>query len=173
MSTRCQKCSKAATYHITDIERGKPREYHLCDEHARRLLTPTEDSPALSVTELAVGIIKGATPASREPSPADRQTCPLCQLTFLEFRNSGRLGCPHDYKVFHDELMPLLENIHEVVEHGGKVPKRAPGTSQSQTELIDLRNQLKRAVAAEDYEEAARLRDAVRGLEQAKQGRGR
>ena len=37
---KCQKCAKPATFHITDIERGKPREYHFCDEHARQHLTP-------------------------------------------------------------------------------------------------------------------------------------
>ena len=35
---KCQKCAKPATFHITDIERGKPREYHFCDEHARQHL---------------------------------------------------------------------------------------------------------------------------------------
>lgn len=165
MRERCQKCAKPATYHITDIERGKPREFHFCDEHARQHLTPSDEPPALSVGELAAGLIKGAA-VSKEPSPSDQQTCPICQLSFLEFRNSGRLGCPHDYEVFRDELMPLLENIHEETRHCGKVPRRAPRNSQRQTELIDLRNKLKRAVAAEDYEGAAKLRDQIRTLEQ-------
>ena len=98
-------------------------------------------------------------------SPADRQVCPHCQITFLEFRNSGRLGCPFDYEVFRDELMPLLENIHDETRHCGKVPHRAPRTSQRQTELIDLRNKLKRAVAAEDYEAAATIRDQIKTIE--------
>ena len=67
----------------------------------------------------------------REPSAADKQVCPVCQITFLEFRNSGRLGCPYDYEVFRDELMPLLENIHDETRHSGKVPKRARGTPSS------------------------------------------
>ena len=62
----------------------------------------------------------------REPSPADKQVCPVCQITFLEFRNSGRLGCPYDYEVFRDELMPLLENIHGETRHSGKVPRAGP-----------------------------------------------
>ena len=53
--------------------------------------------------------------------------------------------------------MPLLENIHGETRHSGKVPKRAPRNTQQQTTLIQLRNELKRAVAAEDYEAAARL----------------
>ena len=57
--------------------------------------------------------------------------------------------------------MPLLENIHDETRHAGKVPRRAPRSSQRQTELIDLRNKLKRAIAAEDYEAAARFRDQI------------
>ena len=160
---KCQKCPKAATFHITDIERGKPREYHYCDEHAREHLDPGREAvEGSSMGKLAEGLAKGA---AREPSPADKQTCPLCQISFLEFRNSGRLGCPHDYDVFRDELMPLLENIHDETRHSGKVPRRAPQGSQQQSVLIQLRNDLKRAVAAEDYERAARIRDQIKGLE--------
>lgn len=167
MKERCQKCSKPATYHITDIHRGKPREFHFCDEHARQHLAPPEETPTPSVSELAAGLIKGSLAASGvDPSAPERPGCPICQLTFSEFRNSGRLGCPHDYEVFRDELMPLLENIHDETRHCGKVPRRAPLNSQRQTELIDLRNQLKRAVAAEDYETAAQLRDQIKSLEQ-------
>jgi protein arginine kinase activator len=165
---KCQKCAKPATFHITDIERGKPREYHFCDEHARQHLTPAEEvhePPPMS--ELAKKLIVGGQGGTRESSSAaDRQVCPVCQTTFLEFRNSGRLGCPYDYEVFRDELLPLLENIHDETRHSGKVPKRAPRNTQQQTTLIQLRNDLKRAVAAEDYETAARVRDQIKLIEQ-------
>jgi protein arginine kinase activator len=168
---KCQKCAKPATFHITDIERGKPREFHFCDEHARQHLTPAEEAQEQApMSELAKQLIVGGTGSAREPSPADRQSCPQCQITFLEFRNSGRLGCPYDYEVFRDELMPLLENIHDETRHSGKVPKRAPRNSQQQTTLIQLRNDLKRAVAAEDYETAARIRDNIKSIEH-EQGR--
>jgi protein arginine kinase activator len=163
---KCQKCSKPATYHITDIDRGKAHEFHFCDEHAREHIDPAREGPeAAGIGKLAEGLIKGAG-ALREPSASDKQVCPLCQLSFLEFRNSGRLGCPHDYEVFRDELMPLLENIHDETRHSGKVPRRAPRGSQRQTTLMQLRNDLKRAVAAEDYEAAARIRDQIKSLEQ-------
>jgi protein arginine kinase activator len=171
---KCQKCAKPATFHITDIvEKGKHREFHFCDEHARQHLAPPDDTSEPPISELAKKLIIGGTGigtgassgGSREPSPADKQVCPICQITFLEFRNSGRLGCPYDYEVFRDELMPLLENIHGETRHSGKVPKRAPRNTQQQTTLIQLRNELKRAVAAEDYEAAARLRDKIKGIE--------
>lgn len=164
---KCQKCAKPATFHITDIiEKGKHREFHFCDEHARQHLAPPEESAEQPISELAKKlIVSGAGGALREPSPADKQVCPICQITFLEFRHSGRLGCPYDYEVFRDELMPLLENIHGETRHSGKVPKRAPRNTQQQTTLIQLRNELKRAVAAEDYETAARLRDKIKTIE--------
>ena len=102
----------------------------------------------------------------REPTSADQQVCPLCQITWLDFRNTGRLGCPHDYEVFRDDLLPLIENIHDETRHAGKVPRRAPQGTQRQAEMIQLRNELKRAVAAEDYEAAARIRDRIKGLDQ-------
>lgn len=168
---KCQKCAKQATFHITDIERGKPREFHLCDEHARQHLTPTEEpSENTTIGALAKKLVinPGVT---REPTASDKQVCPNCNTTFLEFRNSGRLGCPYDYEVFRDELMPLLENIHDETRHSGKVPRRAPRNTQQQTTLIQLRNDLKRAVAAEDYETAARVRDKIKSIEHEQQGR--
>ena len=125
---KCQKCAKPATFHITDIvEKGKHREFHFCDEHARQHLAPPEEALETPTDERARQEADRQRPGSlREPSPADKQVCPVCQITFLEFRNSGRLGCPYDYEVFRDELMPLLENIHGETRHSGKVPRRAP-----------------------------------------------
>ena len=167
---KCEKCAKQATFHITDIiEKGKHREFHFCDDHARQHLAPADEpfeSPPISELAKKLALNVSAAGTLREPTPADKQVCPICQITFLEFRNSGRLGCPYDYEVFRDELMPLLENIHGETRHSGKVPKRAPRNTQQQTTLIQLRNELKRAIAAEDYEAAARLRDKIKGIEQ-------
>ena len=167
MREKCQRCSKPATYHITDIESGQVREHHFCDEHARQHLTPPEEAetPAGSWTSTQ-GASKLAGKSTKEHSPPDSRACPYCQLTFAEFRNSGRLGCPHDYEVFRDELMPLLENIHDETRHSGKFPRRAPRSTERQTQMIELRKKLKQAIDVEDYELAARLRDQIRALEQ-------
>ncbi len=117
------------------------------------------------MSDLASGLAKSGK-LSTQSSALDTMTCPNCQITFAEFRRTGRLGCPHDYEVFRDELMPLLENIHGEPRHSGKAPRRAPRTSRQQNTLIRLRNDLKRAVAGEDYEAAARLRDEIRVIEE-------
>ena len=92
---KCQKCAKPATFHITDIERGKPREYHFCDEHARQHLTPAEEAaepPAMG--ELAKKLIVSGPAGRREPSAADKQVCPVCKITFLGVPQLGPAGLP-------------------------------------------------------------------------------
>ena len=124
MPKMCETCDIS---HYRFIEKGKHREYHFCDEHARQHLSPLEESlETPSISDVAKKLIVNPPGNPREPSAADKQVCPVCQITFLEFRNSGRLGCPYDYEVFRDELMPLLENIHGETRHSGQVPKRAP-----------------------------------------------
>jgi protein arginine kinase activator len=162
---KCQKCSKPATIHITEIVQGSPLEFHLCEEHARQQLAGEEPTEASSGADKAKAQL-AKTSRSRDTSEIDKQTCPVCGISFLEFRNSGRLGCSHDYDAFREELLPLLENIHGETQHAGKVPKRVPPDRRRQTELIQLRQALRQAVADEKYEEAARLRDRIQQLEE-------
>jgi protein arginine kinase activator len=158
---KCQKCTKAATLHITEVVGDDQfEELHLCEECAHKYLyEPQQKGPAAKAGDI------GQLSDSDEPSVLNRE-CPLCGIKFVEFRNTGRLGCPHDYQEFRDELTPLLENIHGETRHCGKTPRRLPQNKQTQSELIQLRKQLLQAVNKEAYEEAARLRDRIRKLEE-------
>lgn len=162
---KCQNCSKPATLHITEIIKGEAHELHLCEEHARRYLKSesSEGSPSGTADMLAQQLAASTT--AEELERLDKQSCPVCGIAFYEFRNQGRLGCPNDYEVFKNELLPLLENIHSESTHCGKVPQRAPGATKRHSELLRLRNDLKRSVAEENYEEAAKLRDRIDKLE--------
>ena len=155
---KCQKCEKPATFHITDLVDGKPNELHLCEDCAHKFLAPAvqeadETLPAMAgllAQHLAVG------ETAEELARLDERTCPVCGITFLEFRKQGRLGCPHDYVCFGAELEPLLVNIHGETRHVGKVPKRGASSAEQQTQLIVL--------AARD--EGSRRRRGIRaGLE--------
>ena len=154
---KCQKCAKAATLHITEVlGEDQIEELHLCEECAQKYLYEPNQSG---------GKIAGQGDEANEPSLLNRQ-CDVCGVKFVDFRNSGRLGCPHDYEVFRDELIPLLENIHGETKHCGKTPRRLPQNKQTQSELIHLRKKLLQAVTKEAYEEAGRLRDEIRRLEE-------
>ena len=159
---KCQKCTKAATLHITEVlGEDQFEELHLCEDCAHKYLDEAQHKTAGPKTA-------GAAPApENEDLAALQHECSFCGIKFVDFRNTGRLGCPHDYQEFRDELLPLLENIHgDPPRHTGKVPRRLPHNKQMQSELIQLRKQLHQAVNKEAYEEAARLRDRIRKLEE-------
>jgi protein arginine kinase activator len=156
---KCQNCPKAATLHITEvISETQFEELHLCEDCAQKYLYEPQPSKV-------VGKLGESEEADEAGIIAGRQ-CEVCGLKFVDFRNTGRLGCPHDYSAFQAELTPLLEGIHGGVKHSGKTPRRLPQTRQAQQELTKLRKQLHKAVVDEAYEEAARLRDQIRQLEE-------
>jgi protein arginine kinase activator len=167
---KCQKCDKPATFHITELTEGNPRELHLCEEHARQYLSQSGAGPAepgnvaaalaqQMVQHMAVG------QTAEELAQLDQQVCPVCGISFYDFRSRGRLGCPHDYVCFEPQLNPLILNIHGETEHVGKVPKTGAQTSQWRTRLIRMRREMKEAITEEDYERAGRLRDTIRRIE--------
>ena len=159
---KCQKCSKPATLHITEIEDGTPSEIHLCDECAREYLTH-------HVPTSAGGLAEHLTKLASEDDETD-MACPGCGATWNEFRHSGRLGCPADYVAFAKGLLPLLESIHGATAHAGKTPRHAKPDGRRQAELRRLRQELKEAIAVEAYEQAARIRDRLRELQGAAVG---
>lgn len=162
---KCQKCDKSATFHITELTGKKPQELHLCEDHARAYLTESEPEKAAGSSlagALAQQLIGGT---AEELARLDQQACPVCGITFYEFRNQGRLGCPHDYVCFQKELDPLVLNIHGESSHTGKRPQRSPTGTDQQTDLIRLRREMREAVTGEDYERASQLRDKIREIE--------
>ena len=162
---KCGRCSKPAVLHITELRQGEVQALHLCEACAKEYLS---QSPDEQVETAPAG---ESSDASDDLEGIDQQSCPSCGITFKEFRAGGRLGCPHDYTVFEDELLPLLENIHGETEHCGKVPKRAPDSSQRQVKLIKLRSELRAAVEEERYEAAARIRDEIQTISTEKPAR--
>jgi protein arginine kinase activator len=167
---KCQQCEKPATFHITELTGGKPQELHLCEDHAREYLTSSGGQPSgggsmatVLAQQMAQQMAVGQTAA--ELAELDQQTCPVCGITFYEFRSQGRLGCPHDYASFQPQLEPLISNIHGETQHIGKSPKRCPDGGTQRTQLIRLRREMKEAVEEESYERASELRDQIQRIE--------
>ena len=164
---KCQQCEKPATFHITELTGESPQEIHLCETCAKTYLTEgggAAPAPPTLAAVLAKQLKLGQ--AAEELAKLDKRACPKCGITFYEFRNQGRLGCPHDYTFFERELTPLVMNIHGEGKHTGKRPRGGQADSGAQSELIRLRREFDEAVKKEAYERAAELRDEIRRMEQ-------
>jgi protein arginine kinase activator len=158
---KCRRCAKPATLHITEIRDGNAVAVHLCETCAREYLENTPDGEGASgATDLASKLEELIAETGESPL-----VCPNCGISFGEFRESGRFGCPHDYTEFMTELLPLLENIHEDSKHVGKHPRSTVVGTEQQARLIALRNEQRQAIEMEDYETAAKLRDEIASLE--------
>jgi protein arginine kinase activator len=153
---KCQFCSNPATVHLTDIVKNQKKEIHLCQRCAQaQHLVQKQELNLPAILQTLIGQHLG--PQTDELA---RLVCPACGIRYMEFRAQGRLGCPHDYTVFRAGLTTLLHRYHRAERHVGKRPRRPqPGS------LVELRRCLQQAVDAEDYEEAARLRDLLREKE--------
>lgn len=160
---KCQSCSSPATVHLTDIVNGHKKELHLCQACA-------EQQEILKQKEINLQAIMQTIIGQHLGGSADelaRLTCPVCGIKYMEFRAEGRLGCPHDYEAFRAALVPLIVRIHRADRHEGKQPRHWKRARDVQAELLALRNRLRAAVDAEQYEEAARCRDLIRQKEAA------
>ena len=163
---KCQQCEKPATFHITELTGPQPQELHLCESCAKTYLLQNDGAPPAAVPQLTSMLAKQLKlgQAAEELAKLDQRACPKCGITFYEFRNQGRLGCPYDYEYFERELTPLIMNIHGEGKHTGKRPQRETATGGG-AELIRLRRAMDDAIKKEDYELASKLRDQIRDLE--------
>jgi protein arginine kinase activator len=159
---KCMFCSKPATVHLTDIVNKKKREAHLCEPCAReRNLLPDPPGPSIDLTALMNLLVTPLHQHAAGALAAAEPSCPACGLTYAAFKAEGRFGCAHDYDAFASVLDTLLERVHRATEHAGKRPTRARRAAA----IDELQSRMDSAVAAEDYEAAARLRDLIRQLE--------
>jgi len=162
---KCQHCEKPATFHITELTGSDgPKVLHLCEDHAREYLNGNGSSPATALSNMLAQQLK-MDATTKELAATDQKTCPVCGITFAEFRKGGRLGCAYDYVAFEDDLEPLLINIHGALEHQGKVPKNRRGSPERQRQLAELREEMKAAIKKEEYEKAGILRDKIANFE--------
>lgn len=160
---KCQICENPATVHVAETVNNKKRELHLCEKCAReRNLIPQQSGTQLDLKAL-LNLLMHPFPKSGDAADEEAVAvaggfkCAVCGLSLAEFKAGGRLGCEHDYTALRGALEPLIERIHRAVAHEGKAPR--------EIRLREWKKQMQKAVAAENYEEAARLRDLIRQSE--------
>ena len=153
----CENCGKRpASYHFTSNINGKVTEKHLCMQCAAAEKYGAAEN---AFNDLLGGFFFGGRPAS------GRGVCPECGMTVGELSRTGKVGCAACYRAFADELAPMLRRLYGGAHHTGKIPATAAEDVRRKARLADAKKELSAAIEAQEFEQAARLRDEIRALE--------
>lgn len=177
----CEQCEKRpATVHWTQIVNGDKSETHLCqvcagEESEFEMIL----EPSFSIHDLLSGFFSHG-PSRRLRNEFKQQQCSFCGQTYRDVAQTGLLGCPQCYDTFQPALDPLVQRIQGHNQHRGRTPaavtpdegptgdenrKVSRAGRAAQSEIQRLRQEMRRAVDEEAFEEAAKLRDQIQELE--------
>lgn len=151
---KCDLCDNQATVHLTQIVNHKVHKVDLCETCAQA--KGVTDPSGFSLADL---LLKAS--LNPEPSVAAGLRCDQCGYGPEDFKKTGRFGCPHCYEALTGLVDPMLENMHKGTRHVGKVPERALERQNLRDRLTTLEFNLKTAIDAERYEDAAKFRDEI------------
>lgn len=158
----CERCgAEPASVRVRRVTDEEEVERHLCLSCAQiEGVEPGIGDPEgasadpLSVLMKSIGETRGS-----------GAVCAGCGLTYARFRETGRLGCHRCYETFAEELTPMFRRIQGSIRHKGKRPRREGAAYEQGARLRRLTEDLERAVADEEYERAAEIRDHIRKME--------
>lgn len=166
----CNLCgTNEASIHLTEIVNDQMVEIHLCETCAQEKGTQfkTHFNPADLLNDLT-NLAKEMTGLGGSFEKVALK-CPNCGLYYEEFGRTGRLGCAECYESFSKLLLPLIKRVQHSAQHVGKRPASAPPSASPVRlthNLKELQNRLRKSVQEEAFEEAARLRDQIKHLEE-------
>ena len=191
----CEKCGKkAAVVRLTKIVNNKKSVMNLCADCAEDVQSsvapPMLDGFGSLLSGLAGLDNLWSNNSSAGAVTKNVNSCPVCNSTIRTINQTGKLGCSECYVTFISELRPLLRKIHGNAVHIGATPyadgENVPETSDAEVAIPDakksetptaddvkkelseiekLRNELQTAIANEEFEKAAELRDKIKELE--------
>lgn len=168
----CDNCGeREAQIHLTQIVDNTVTTMHLCEQCAAAKGVETGASVAkFPLGDFLASLGKGGGGQAHEGGV--EVACPACGATLQDFRQTGRLGCARCYTTFEPPLRDLLRRLHGSTQHVGERYAAPPVAEPAEAALATpdtrvsvLKEQLRRAVEAEDFELAAELRDRLKVLE--------
>ena len=163
----CEECGvNPAVFHFVTIRNDERTERNLCPACMAKY---KKQLPGIDIKNLAGilnNLIDGKKGAGKEEVDPETEsiTCEQCGMTYAEFQKCGMLGCANCYKTFKAPLDALLQRIHGNTQHAGRIPGSVRSGVSIRMNIDRLKQRLQKAIAEEEYEQAAKLRDSIRAL---------
>jgi protein arginine kinase activator len=160
----CEICKAKATVHITRMENGVKQEMHLCEKCAKEKFGFIFKGKIPS-NSMMKGIIELINDDAGTSKALKEMICPKCGMSFHEFKETGRMGCPACYECFNERVLPIIRRMHRNDVHIGKIPKKYEEKHSMEIKLDQYKLKMDEAVRGENFERAAELRDEIKNLE--------
>ncbi len=175
---KCDNCGKReATVRYSENINGRKRELRLCEKCSRELGVDRMDfNMPIDFSSFFAGMLEEFEGTNLMPmfdNVKDLQ-CKECGFTFEDILNTGRLGCANCYDTFESRLDPIIKKLQGSNKHVGRLGKitehkidlekkqnSKTKKPKEQNEVEKLKEELKKAVKDERYEDAAKLRDKI------------
>jgi protein arginine kinase activator len=164
---KCDFCDSKATVFLTQLIEGQSKKVCLCESCAqeRGVTDPTGFSLADLLLSGLTGESSGAAGSPAVGGSGGTKKCLACGFTLEDLHRVRRFGCAECYTTFREDIAPMLRGMHRGSTHVGKVPEGLMAKQFKHQRLQDLRSRLEQAVASENYEEAAGIRDEIHSLD--------
>jgi protein arginine kinase activator len=161
----CEICNKnEAIIHIHQVSGKKKSTYHICEICAQDMgFNAFDEKFDYSIGNLFKGLFKLK---RKKALKTGTKSCPSCSWTIERFRRTKSLGCPECYSYFQDEIRVFYAKKLNVSSHAGKFPKKIKSYKKLFVDVLQLENEMDNAVANEEYEKAAQLRDEIGRLKE-------
>ena len=187
----CENCGKhEANVRYTEVINGNKKEMHLCEKCSEKLGIGNMDyKMPIDFSSFLGDFFDDFESHSFLPefNPIKELQCDSCGMTFEDFMNTGKFGCSNCYDAFESKIDPILKNIHGANRHIGRLgeinptttieseitgktkqettkPKEKPKNNKEQSKSYKLKEELQKAIKEERYEDAAKLRDELKKL---------
>ena len=152
----CDECGKnPASIKMVTVVAGERRELNLCPACAAKRRIPPK---SIGMGQLLAAVLN----APRQEKETETSVCTACGTKLSQILRTQRVGCAQCYEQFHAQIGALLKKAQGADTHIGRQPERERKDEESA--LSRLRQELEMAVACENFEEAAALRDAIHAL---------
>ncbi|WP_027626557.1 UvrB/UvrC motif-containing protein [Clostridium lundense] len=166
----CERCKKnEANVHIAKIINGVKQELNLCEKCAKEMGNFNVHADMNLVSPFTFqNILSGIMDYISQPSEKGNNYTPVCKncgTSYKEFREKGLVGCSECYKNLGSTLMPVIKSVQGNIQHVGKIPKKAGKDILDKKRILELKEELQKAITLEEYERAAEIRDKIKGIQ--------
>jgi protein arginine kinase activator len=168
----CERCRmRLATLKYTEVINGQAMTRNICETCLKEIqgdaaagfeMAGQAPSPKGIFAEAAAE----AKPVAASVTVVPDKSCDFCGTKLSEVLRTGTVGSAACYEEFRAELEPVLREQQVAVMHRGKSPHVTDKREHMRRDLQSKRGMMRSALRTENYEEAARLRDAIRGIEE-------